>query len=61
MIHVGMNIADKAGVFREVRRVLKPSGMFVIFDILRAGDGEIVYPVPWALREETSFVADVKS
>jgi ubiquinone/menaquinone biosynthesis C-methylase UbiE len=61
MIHVGMNIADKAAVFREVRRVLKPSGMFVIFDILRAGIGEIAYPVPWALSEETSFVADVKS
>jgi len=61
MIHVGMNIADKTGVFREVRRVLKPGGMFVIFDILRAGSGEIAYPVPWALSEETSFVADLKS
>jgi len=61
MIHVGMNIADKTGVFREVRRVLKPGGMFVIFDILRAGGGEIAYPVPWALNEETSFVADLKS
>jgi ubiquinone/menaquinone biosynthesis C-methylase UbiE len=61
MIHVGMNISDKAGVFREVRRVLKHGGMFVIFDIFRAGDGEIAYPVPWALSEETSFVADVKS
>src|SRR6202047_2293561 len=31
MIHVGMNIADKGGVFREVRRVLKPGGLFTIF------------------------------
>ncbi len=61
MIHVGMNIADKTGVFSEVRRVLKTQGMFVIFDILRAGSGEIAYPVPWALNEETSFVADLKS
>ncbi len=61
MIHVGMNIADKAGLFREVRRVLKPQGMFVIFDVLRSGTAEIAYPVPWALSEETSFVADVKS
>jgi ubiquinone/menaquinone biosynthesis C-methylase UbiE len=61
MIHVGMNIPDKAGVFREVRRLLKPGGMFVIFDVLRAGTGAMAYPVPWALDEETSFVTDVKT
>jgi SAM-dependent methyltransferase len=60
MIHVGMNIADKAGVFREVRRVLKPDGLFAVFDFMRTGDGEIRYPVPWALSEETSFVGTVK-
>jgi SAM-dependent methyltransferase len=60
MIHVGMNIADKAGVFREVRRVMKPGGLFTIFDIVRVMDGAIRYPVPWALSEETSFVGTVK-
>ena len=65
MIHVGMNIADKVGIFREVRRVLQPAGLFTIFDIMRTGDGRsgdgaIRYPVPWALSEETSFVATVK-
>jgi MPBQ/MSBQ methyltransferase len=61
MIHVGMNIGDKAGVYREVRRVLKPGGVFTVFDILRAGEGPMRYPVPWAMSEETSFVADLKS
>lgn len=56
MIHVGMNIADKASLFREVRRVLKPGGKFAIFDILRAGDAPMTYPVPWASSEDTSFV-----
>jgi len=60
MLHVGMNIADKAGTFREVRRVLKSAGLFTVFDIMRTGDGPIRYPVPWALSEETSFVAKVK-
>ena len=60
MIHVGMNVADKAGIFREVRRVLKLAGRFTIFDILRTGDGPIRYPVPWAMSEETSFVAMAK-
>jgi ubiquinone/menaquinone biosynthesis C-methylase UbiE len=58
MIHVGMNIADKAGVFREVRRVLKTGGKFAIFDFVRTGDAPISYPVPWASSEETSFVVD---
>lgn len=61
MIHVGMNIADKASLFREVRRVLKRGGKFAIFDILRAGDAPMTYPVPWASSEETSFVVDKKS
>jgi ubiquinone/menaquinone biosynthesis C-methylase UbiE len=66
MIHVGMNIADKAGIFREVRRVLKAEAVFTIFDIMSTADGRagagraeacaIRYPVPWALSEETSFV-----
>lgn len=58
MLHVGMNIRDKTGVYREVRRVLKPGGIFVVFDIMRTADGPIRYPVPWALTEETSFVAE---
>jgi SAM-dependent methyltransferase len=61
MIHVGMNIADKLAIFREVRRVLKPGGLFAIFDIMRSADGPLLYPVPWALTDETSFVTDAKN
>ena len=60
MIHVGMNIADKPGIFREVRRVSKAGGMFTVFDIVRAREAAIQYPVPWALSEETSFVGTTK-
>ena len=59
MIHVGMNISDKAAAYREARRVLRTGGLFVVFDILRIADGPIRYPVPWAMSQDTSFVADV--
>lgn len=57
MIHVGMNIADKAALFAGVRRVLKPGSTFALFDIMKTADGELRYPVPWAAGRETSFVA----
>lgn len=56
MIHVGMNISDKASVYHEVRRVLKPGGLFTIFDIMRTGEGDLTFPVPWSAVAQTSFV-----
>lgn len=58
MCHVGMNIEDKAGLFREVRRVLRPAAVFGIYDVMRMGPGELSYPVPWASDVATSFVLD---
>jgi ubiquinone/menaquinone biosynthesis C-methylase UbiE len=59
MLHVGMNIADKATLFAQVRRVLRPGGFFAIYDLMRIGPGELIFPVPWAATGATSFVADV--
>jgi ubiquinone/menaquinone biosynthesis C-methylase UbiE len=61
MFHVGMNIEDKARLFREVRRVLIPSGAFGIYDVMRIAEGDLSYPVPWASGPESSFVADAAS
>jgi len=56
MIHVGMNVPDKAGLFADVRRVLRPGGLFAVHDQMRAGPGALRWPQPWAADEETSFV-----
>ncbi len=56
MQHVGMNIADKARLFHEVHRVLKPGATFALYDVMRTGDGPFSYPVPWASGEETNFI-----
>jgi SAM-dependent methyltransferase len=58
MLHVGMNIADKAGVFASVRRALKPGGVFAVYDLMRVGEGEIVYPMPWSSVAQSSFVEE---
>ena len=56
LIHVGMNIADKATLFAEVRRVLKPDARFAVYDVMRTGEGDLPYPMPWAAEPGTSFV-----
>jgi ubiquinone/menaquinone biosynthesis C-methylase UbiE len=56
MLHVGMNIADKAALFQEVRRVLCHGARFGVYDIMRVAEGELPYPMPWAMTMDTSFV-----
>jgi ubiquinone/menaquinone biosynthesis C-methylase UbiE len=57
MMHVGMNIEDKPGLFAEVRRVLKAGGVFAIYDVMLTGEGELSFPVHWAANSDTSFAA----
>jgi ubiquinone/menaquinone biosynthesis C-methylase UbiE len=57
MMHVGMNIADKKSLFSEVFNVLKPGGIFGIYDVMQVGSGEMEYPAPWAASENTSALA----
>jgi sarcosine/dimethylglycine N-methyltransferase len=53
--HVAMNISDRAGLYREIRRVLKQGGRFATYDVVSNG-AELHYPVPWARTAATSFL-----
>jgi MPBQ/MSBQ methyltransferase len=56
MVHVGMNVPDKAALFAEVHRVLVPGGTFGLYEQVRGSEGALTYPLPWAEDERSSFV-----
>jgi 2-polyprenyl-3-methyl-5-hydroxy-6-metoxy-1,4-benzoquinol methylase len=55
-MNVSMNIADKAGLYREIHRVLKPGAWLVLCEIAQGPAGAPHYPTPWAKTAETSFL-----
>lgn len=57
MLHVGMNIVDKNALFAEVARVLRAGARFAIYDVMRTGDGELSYPLPWSSIAATNAIA----
>ena len=56
MQHISMNIEDKAALYREIRRVVRPGGRLVFHDIM-AGDGsELHFPVFWTDKPSLNFL-----
>lgn len=56
-VHVSMNIKDKAAIYNEARRVLKPGARFGVYDILQGEGGRVLYPAPWASEPSISYLA----
>jgi SAM-dependent methyltransferase len=54
--NAAMNIADRALLYGEIRRVLKPAGRFALQDVTAGPGGEPHYPVPWAREKSISFL-----
>jgi ubiquinone/menaquinone biosynthesis C-methylase UbiE len=55
-MNVSMNIADKAALYREIHRILKPGGWLQLSEIARGNGPEPNYPTPWAATAAASFL-----
>jgi ubiquinone/menaquinone biosynthesis C-methylase UbiE len=60
-MNVSMNIADKAALYREIHRVLKPGGWLMLSEIAKGAGGDPDYPTPWAAGARTSFLASAEA
>jgi ubiquinone/menaquinone biosynthesis C-methylase UbiE len=56
-IHVAMNISAKDKMYTEARRVVKPGGIFAVYDVVKGEGGDVLYPVPWAREPSISHLA----
>jgi SAM-dependent methyltransferase len=54
--NVGMNIADKQRLYREIARVLKPDGRYVFQEMAAGQVATSHFPLPWATDRTDSFL-----
>ena len=58
--HAQMNIADKAGFYAELHRVLKTGGRLAFHDVFAGPVGEPYFPVPWAPDDSISHLVTIE-
>ena len=56
-MNVSMNIADKAALYAEIRRVLRPGGWLMLSELAQGPGGPLDYPTPWAATAASSFLS----
>jgi SAM-dependent methyltransferase len=59
--HISMNIEDKSRLVEEVRRVLRPGGRFVLYEICAGNGDQPHFPVPWAGDPSINFLIEPQS
>ena len=55
-----MNVANKAGFYSEIARVLKPGGQLAFHDIFAGANDGVQFPVPWAAEASINHLIGVK-
>lgn len=56
MQHVGMNIEDKATLFKELARVLRSGGKLALYEVFAGPEEGLHFPLPWAGGPELNFL-----
>jgi len=54
--HSSMNVDDKARLYAEAHRVLRPGGRLALHEIMAGAGGRPHFPVPWARQPALSFL-----
>ena len=54
--HSSMNIDDKATLYAEAHRVIRPGGRLAIHEIMAGPQAPPHFPVPWAREASSSFL-----
>jgi SAM-dependent methyltransferase len=54
--NAAMNIADRAGLYGEIHRVLKPGGRFALQEVTAGPGGAPHFPTPWSRDGGISFL-----
>jgi SAM-dependent methyltransferase len=55
-LHVAMNIKERAGLYREIARVLKLGAVLCIYDVMQGPNEGLTFPVPWAETPASSHL-----
>lgn len=57
-IQMGMNVEDKLSWLKELRRVVKPQGRVVLYEVCANKNTPVYFPVPWAQDSSISYLVE---